>query len=399
MESVLVKSIYNVDTISKGNTKAWIKLMDYMKTQTGNVLFDFKGIEVIQPWSTPEFKLFMQDERVHIKLWCNQQTVNSINIMCTLNGFTNNRAVNEDIVPVKVPTREEIQIEKMSTELQRYFDDSLETCDCPVLNVYRRFDQVGVPITVSYIEGALKKYASEHKSPKLKLEAKGIAVQASVIEALTSLIEKMNNVGVQLDIHSEDEEVMTKVRMYRSLGDKKVMSDKEKLTLIKASLHNGKVGMLVRYRESKAVDEFGRSGKGKPVSCRVAIYRGLKKHNGNICVCFRTYNGNTLFTKVHWYLEHDNEWLDALEYSDEIIPVEQFGMYNDFLGSRYHFITPVQARAEDSMTMYGVDNMGKVTYTKMTIPERIKAVFDDWDVEYDTESLQMYIQKTKELLR
>lgn len=395
MEIVSVKSIYNVDTISKGNAKAWNRLIDFMSTQTGDIMFDFKGIEVAQPWATPEFKLFMQDERVHLKLWCSENTVNSINIMCTLNGFSNNRAINEEIIPEKTLTKEEIQVMKMADQLQQYFDS---TEDVPVLNIYKRFDQVGVPITVNYIEAALKKYAAEHGCKKLKLEAKGITIQTSVIENVTNLIQKLADDGVELIINSNDSEVMNKVGMYQSLSSKQVYSDKDKIKLIKASLNPGKVGMLIKYKDSKATDEFGRSGKGKPVSCRVCIYYGMKKVKDTICVCFRTFNGNTFYTHTHWSLEHDNDIIRELDYKDEVIPVSQFGMYNDFLGSKYHLITPVQAKPEDSITMYGIDDAGKVTYTKMTIPERIKAVFDDWEINYDTETLQAYIQKTKELL-
>lgn len=395
METISVKSIYNVDTISKGNSKAWNKLIDFMTTQTGDVMFDFKGIEVVQPWGTPEFKLFMQDERVHLKLWCSENTVNSINIMCTLNGFSNNRAINEEIIPEKTLTKEEIQIMKMADQLQPYFDSSEEV---PVLNIYKRFDQIGVPITVTYIEAALKKYAEEHGCNKLKLEAKGITIQTSVIENVTNLIQKLADSGIELEINSNDSEVMNKVGMYQSLSNNQVYSDKDKIRLIKTALTPGKVGMLIKYKDSKATDEFGRSGKGQPISCRVCIYYGLKKIKDTICVCFRTFNGNTFYTHTHWSLEHDNDVIKELDYKDEIIPVGQFGMYNDFLGSKYHLITPVQNKSEDSVVMYGLDEAGKVTYTKMTIPERIKAVFDDWDISYDTETLQAYIQKTKELL-
>ena len=97
-------------------------------------------------------------------------------------------------------------------------------------------------------------------------------------------------------------------------------------------------------------------------------------------------------------LEHDNESLKQLLFEDVSIPVSEFGMYNDFLGSKYHLITPVQNNPEDSIMMFGVDSTGKITSTRMTIPERIKAVFDDWGIKYDTESLQSYIQKTHEKL-
>lgn len=84
METVLVKSIYPVDTISKGNTKAWAKLISYMEGKDTDTMFDFKGIEVVEPWGTAEFKKFIQNPHVFMTLWNNEKAVNSINIMCKL---------------------------------------------------------------------------------------------------------------------------------------------------------------------------------------------------------------------------------------------------------------------------------------------------------------------------
>lgn len=401
MKEVLVRDIYTVDTISKGNSKAWLNLMGWVKNNLGEdeqVEFDFKGIEVIQPWATNEFRQFMQDERVHIKIWNNEQTVNSINIMCSLNGFKSNRATNVVVKVAKALTKEEIAIMKMADELQKYFEISEDDPEMAILHIHRRFDQIGVPITVAYIEAAMKKFAQEHHIKKMRLDALGISIQTSVIKNVTNLIGSMAKEKVMLEINSSDEEVMNKVGIYQSLEGNEIVSEKDKVRIIKASLHPGKVGMLVQYRDSKAVDEFGRSGKGKAINCRVALYNGLKKDKEGIKLSFTTFNGKYFYTRVHWSLENDNELLEDLRTEELNIPVSQFGMYNDFLGSKYHLITPVQNREEDTITMYGIDDQGKVTYTKMTIPERIKAVFDDWGIKYDMESMQAYIQKTREIL-
>ena len=398
MRDVLVRDIYTVDTISKGNAKAWVKLMAYMKDVPDDeeVMFDFKGIEVIQPWVTQEFKKFMQDKRVHMKLWSSDVTVNTINIMCTLNGFRENRAINVEMEVKKTLTQEEKKIISVANDLQMYFDGS--DPENVVFNIHKRFDQIGVPITVKYAEAAMKQYAEQHGTKKMKLEARGITIQPSVIEHVTGLIKKLGEVGVALEINSDDKEVMTKVGMYSSLGDNKVVADADKLKIIKAQLSPGKVGMLMRYKDSKAVDEFGRSGKGKPINCRVAIFLGIKDDDGEPKAVFRTYSGNTFYTRVHWSLEHDGELLREMETQTVEITMKEFGMYNDFLGSKFHLITPVQVRESDTVVMYDIDEDGKVTHTYATIPERIKMVFDNWDIEYDVEGVESYIAKTKELL-
>lgn len=401
MREVGVRSVYNVDTISKGNQKAWIRLMEYMDKEVApneDVLFDFKGIEVVQPWATQEFKKFMQDERVHVKLWCSKDTVKSINIMCSLNSCSSGRAINEEIEVERKATKEELQIAKMANELQKYFEDDEFDNTKTSLLIHKRFDQIGVPVTVDYIEAAIKKYCEEKGKNYVTLEARNITIQPSVIKNITALISKFSTAGITFVIDSLDKDVMTKVGMYRSLEGSDVGSEQDKIRIIKNALHRGKVGMLIKYKASKAVDEFGRRGKGKTLSCRVALYKGMERGADGIHVCFTTYDGNYFYTKAHWSLEHDNDDLKELKTEELSIPIDQFGMYSDFLGSQYHLITPVQMQSEHTMTMYGVDESGSITYSKLTIPERIKAVFDDWGIEYDSESLQMYIQKTREVL-
>lgn len=53
----------------------------------------------------------------------------------------------------------------------------------------------------------------------------------------------------------------------------------------------------------------------------------------------------------------------------------------------------------DSMTMFGIDpDTGNVTRSVLTIPERIKAVFDDFDVKYDKVALSQSIEDTRAYL-
>ena len=40
----------------------------------------------------------------------------------------------------------------------------------------------------------------------------------------------------------------------------------------------------------------------------------------------------------------------------------------------------------------------KVVGKRYTIPERVKAVFDDFEVDYDREALERYIEETKRIL-
>ena len=55
---------------------------------------------------------------------------------------------------------------------------------------------------------------------------------------------------------------------------------------------------------------------------------------------------------------------------------------------------PIQKSASETMTMYSIRN-GSVTGRKVTIPERIKAVFDDFGIKYDKDKLNYAIAETR----
>ena len=76
-------------------------------------------------------------------------------------------------------------------------------------------------------------------------------------------------------------------------------------------------------------------------------------------------------------------------------------MYNKFLGSKYYFGAPIQPTDDndENTTLYSIDtDTGRLLSKDYTIPELIKAVFDDWDIEYNKEEIQYYIDESKRLI-
>ena len=159
-------------------------------------------------------------------------------------------------------------------------------------------------------------------------------------------------------------------------------------------------GMLIKYKKSKALDDFGREGKGEVVSSRIAIYRGLKQSKtGQPVAMIEVFNNNYFYTIEHWMVEHDYEEPTSLHSETLEIGLDELGVCDMFLGSKYHFLLPVQQNeSETQVVIKEVDENGKNVKVRCTIPERMKIVFDSWGVKYNEESLDEAIKNTKEFL-
>ena len=393
--NISARDILMVDTISKGNDKPWDKLIAYMEAECPKgepVEFDFRGIEVIQPCNSNSFLKLLSNPDFCMTMYNNENTVNSIRLMCTLNNYDTSRIKNvNDIIP-KTMSSEEKTIERMASQLMPYFETS-DTGIQGTLNVHNRFDQIGQPNTVKYIEAAIKKYSEDTGVKDIKVYTKMMSIQPSVVETITDMIEQMHRDRIEVTFMSDDKDIQDKIDMRLDLG-KANYSSSEKYNIMKSRLTMNRVGLLIKYKEGRGKDEFGRQGKGEKVMVRIALFKGFTKRDNTILACFRSFNGNTFYTKSHWYLEHDCEELSSLNYDDILIPIDELGLYNDFLGSKYHFSNPIQYSKGGETIMYSTNENGSVVGTSMTIPERAKAVFDDFGIEYDHESLDKYIEET-----
>ena len=399
MERVIkVKEIYTVDRISNTNSKAWVTILNTVDLTTP-VLLDFAGIDLISPWTNLDFKKILSNENVHIKVYNSAKVAQTLEMMCIIDGLKSGRIENEDIVQKAEISKEQLKINKMAGELQSYF----ETDDKGIhaLHIYKRFNQLGSVNTVNYIEEALKIYCEKHGLKEVDLVTKNIFIQDNIVEMLSKLIVKFSRVyGINLSIDSTDDEVAKKLKLFVHNQINKQYDVESREETFRNELKLGTVGLLVRYKKSTAVDTFGRQGNGVPVSCRLSIYVGLvrNQNTGVLGAKFRTFDKNFLYTRTHWGLEHDGEILERLHEDTVVVDLNEIGLKSLFLGSRYHFMLPLQQSHSETITMYGIDENGSTTRTRMTIPERAKAVFDDFNINYNKEELDKAIEDTRKYL-
>lgn len=400
MINILVREIYKVDTISKINNKAW-EVMSALLSEDEDYMFDFRGIELVDPWLNDEFSKFIRDERVHLQLYSSEKTAYTINTMCVLGGMKPNRVFNTDVVAPKAMTPAEKLAIEMAKQLQDYFEVDETDSNSVKFNIYKRFDQLGSVNTIEYMEAAIRLYVSQNRDSNITLDLGSIFIQKNILELISSKIDEMLSDGIRISAVSTEKEVNDKIGLHRHLSNNREYTVEDRLEMFR-NIKPGTVGMLSKYKSSRGVDEFGRQGNGEVVSCRVAIFRGMRSGGitagGNDMPVFEVYNGDKFYTRQHWELEHDFDELDELEVVNIIPDVTEVGLYGEFLGSKYHFMEPIQYDTSGSTVMYSLDDNGKLITEKMTIPERIETVLEDWNVEYDRDKLKQCLNETNKIL-
>lgn len=394
-----LRELYCVDTISQD--KGWKKVHDAISDINEDIEIDFSGINVIEPWQCDEFKELLKDAHVFMKFVNNKEVVNRIKMMCIIDGLDETRIHNVVVEVPRKKTPEEIKTEHYGNELIPYFDivdkdDKLVA----VIDLEKKYSQIQSTNTLSYIDYAIKEIHNVQAVDNFVLKLGNLVVLPNVLQVIADMMVQYEIQGYHLFVDCDNKDMANNMGLfiYNATNEKYDVDQRQKI--IENKLKDNTPGMLIRYKRSKAKDDFGREGKGEVVSSRIAVYRGIGKDKlGHPVVKVETFNNNYFYTKEQWMIEHDYEESSGLHSEEELIPLDEIGITNLFLGSRYHFILPIQQEASESkMVIERFDENGNNVKKMCTIPERMKVVFDSWGIEYNKESLDESIKQTKDTL-
>lgn len=400
MKEIIVSNVYPVTQISKGNNTPWEKLGAIAAEEQGDILFDFDGIELQEPWSNLEFKRLMSNPRVHLKVYSSEKLKDTINIMCLMANYKPNRVENEDIIqPGELSSKD-----KQIMNLAKRFEDNIDIGQgSGVLNICDVVDQIGSATTVDALEKALLNFSKNTNVKSFIVDTESIFIQMNIIERLAALIGKMMDNGIELSILSEDPDTAGNIRTYQCVAGTAKLTESDRVKIFKDNVAVNTVGMLSRFKETKGKDAFGRCGDGIPIICRPAIFRGVVKESGHYLLRFTEFNGSTFFTKIHYKLEHDMEEHPGLISNEISIPITNIGLCNMFVGALYHFNMPIQYNPDDYITTYkeedGDDEDGDVVQIKRNLPEHIKSVLDEFKIKYNNMALIYAIGETFRYLK
>ena len=408
MKEINFKEILAVDNISQ--EKSWMKVYEKLKDVTEDILINFDGVNVVEPWRFKTFQMLLtKNSHIYFKFTNKEDIVSKLHMSCIINGVSTDRVVSVIVKKEKEKTPEELKIEKKGKEIAEHFE--IEN-NIATIKTYKLYSQLHNGGTIAYIESAIKEINKDRGIKEFVIDLGNISVQLNVLKYLADLVVNYESYGIKIAIDTLSEQAGRDLKLFLHQCKNTVYTDKVKrLNKIKSAITANTPGIFLRYKSSRALDEFGRQGKGEVVSSRVAIIRKIRvvcnKKNpteedlrsARIVVDIDTYNGDYFYTKMHWMLEHDNEELNKLQVERYEVDIEELGFCDDFIGSKYHFMLPIQKDEKESKTiLIGLNEQGRNIKRICTIPERMKIVFDDWGVTYNKESLDRSIELTRKRL-
>lgn len=400
MISKKLKELYPVDTLSQD--KGWGKVHEALGDLQEDVEIDFSNINVVDPWQCPEFKKLLRDKHVHMVFVNSESMVNRIKMMCIIDGLDETRIVNKVVQLPKEKTPEEKKIENYGRNLIPYFDyeNDPERGDTAVLELEKKYSQIQSTNTLSYVDYAIREIHNMQGYDNFVLKLGKLVVLPNVLHVIATMMVQYEKEGFHLLVDCDDEDTQRDMGLFIHNETAHKYNNKERKESIQKELKIGQAGILIKYKKSKALDDFGREGHGEVVSSRVAIYRGLdKNNNGQVAASIEVFSDNYFYTVDQWMVEHDYEVPTSLHSEIVKIPLDELGICDLFLGSKYHFILPIQQKeSENRVVIKEVDTNGNNIKVQCTIPERMKIVFDSWGIDYDKPLLEEAIKTTREEL-
>ena len=452
MLEVRVKQLVNLDNLSQG--KSWKLIHDKLLESYNEeeVMLDFLGIMVHEPWTIKEFDEILKMKNIYFRFRGNDREeldkfCNKIKIKCIMQGYLVDRIESVFTEPIRVKTKEELKIDQatktlydkfvMNEELQRY-----------EIHLYKLYDQVCSTHTALGLIEAAKQISEKTGVKEFIVVTNRMYIQSNILKLFAENIIALDiDYGITLNFDMTDEKLAKELGLYIYTMVNESYTDFTKLKAI-LQVKANTPGLLLKYKGSKAIDEFGRQGKGEVISNRIAIYKGIyyksnakdydklenieltedggviadvisighnrKKivtrrlvHIDNIYILVNSYYGNEFMTKTEIMNNHDGELVDdngddvlELRHEKTFISLNELGLMDKFLGSRYHFMKPIQhSKEENKVIIIGYDDDGKCIKKDCTIPERMKTVFIDWGVPFDGLALEKAIRETNNLLK
>lgn len=408
MKRIRVKDILGWDSISKGNEKAWGTIYEAVKDETEDLMLDFDDIEVKEPCSSANFRLLMGLSTVNITIYKSEGLAKSIEMMCKLMKRWHEGKVKNDKGQIyQAPkSKAEIQIEQR----KRRWANLVQVDEDQVGRLYlaKEIDQLGSADSVINIFGGIDLVHTEQGLNNFVLELGDITVNPSIAEHIVSWVCNFKDKGVWVEFHSDLEYVRNslEVAIQRQI---KNFSVEQKLSIMRRIVNVGKVGLLQNYKP-KPASEDNSFGAGDLISCSIAVFRGVKKDKeGKVKAVFEVYqyernsdDGDekelVFSTRQHWSITHDNEKKRTLDCVTREVPVDELGMYDEFMGSTYYFAAPVTLKKEHMVKMFDYNDEGRAVYEEFTYPELIMRVFDDFGIEYDHEYLRRCAEGNRKYL-
>lgn len=390
MKEIKVSDVKNLSYISVNNDEIWKELGNIAKGLEEDVLFDFRGIELTEPWKNLEFPRFLGLNNVYMKIYYADETKKDIDLICKLNKYPTNKVINVENVKTEELPVDDIEWDKVERMQKVIEDDTVKRLSDTeaLINYGSRFDYAEKTETILGLGEAIKKLRADGVT-KITLNFKDVGVQTEKISELYEVL-KDGLLANEIEIVDLDDKVADTIGILLSVdkGDLKVdMSRKEKIKILLEELKPGTVGILAKYAGGKTKDKVSKLGTGTAVWSKVAIFKGIQGDN----VIFDAFVGKYFHSKEYKLSEGMVD--QGLRSQTITVDVSLLGFWDKFMGGEYFFNYPVQFNREETIEeIVQIEENGDRQTRELILPEFIKLVLDQYGYPYNKESLEEAIE-------
>lgn len=420
----------------------WKEILNYIKNIDGEVKLVFDFVVCYNPFRFNSFKQLYTDERVYMEFISSEpetstELANNLKISCIMDGYKEDRFVG-NLYKIKKPD----VVSSMTAITERLagkLKDSAtynEEENCYVISYDDLFGQLDNTNTIPSIFKAAYDLYKETEVSEYTIILGDYIFSSELLDSIAkNVVSFKNELNITINIGLDDEDSITNYNssLYRyNSTELSIYRKFEEFKKLKYDL----AGILIKYKHSRAVDTLGRESKGKQASSRVSIYRGIATLKGyekkvelipkdkldrytvkedkiynelgvvvnplSLNIIIQDLKLDYFNTKAHFECsdeEVDIQLDEELPFSTQKIPITHIGLYDKFVGRCFHFLKPWQESIDESENIIeGFNNDGFIEHKDVTVPEKMKIVFDDWEVIYNEEELDKSIQLNNEYL-
>lgn len=393
MKVVNVKQAYNLSYIGRNND-IW---RDMMKELDGEeaVLFDFRNVSLQEPWKNEQFKIFITDNRVHMKVYTAEEIKNTLDALLLLSNSNPGRIENENIVVKSVLSTKDKTRKMIETRLKGaiILEDEGKIVRFPINKL---FSQIGDYLTIEGIKCAIQSTVEENdKIETVIVDFGPMSIQTDVFEKISNMDEELGLNNIEIELESQNDQILGYIDILRCIKGAKDLTDTDKMERFSNMFKPGDVGMLTVFKETRKTDLVGRMGNGEALYCRPAIFDGFERSNGTIYLLFRSFPKKFFYTRNHYYLDNDGERLSGLNPLKQKFVISEIGLQREYTGTKGHFNAPIQYDPKDNISTY---RSGTTEVVRVTLPGYIKMVLDDHKYNYNRSRLLNDIITTEKYL-
>lgn len=395
MRIIKVGEFIDQTCISRAST-VWEKLIDVANEEEGEILFDFEDVILDKPHTNDYFKELIKNQRVFIKVYTDENLKNTIEMTMRLAGLRSDRVFNEDIIGETYQIISDTREIAMVSDYEKAFEiiknkDGQYEASFDVDDV--GITQIESDKTIKYIEKAFEKILETIDIKVLNINLRVCDTKFIAICRLSNFKKYLEEVEIKCNILAEEPKTLKDLDICLVVDPNRLFTRKEKIDMLKEVMPVGSVGMLTEFAKGKP-DYFGRSGGGKTKMRRVSILREIGP-NG-VCV-FDTFVKDTFSTIDAYMIDNQVEEFDGPTVEKKEVDIANLGICDLCIGNKFHYNAPIQLDVNAMQAIYIVDG-DKVRTAKKTLPEFIKIVLDDNEIEYDVLHLMSAIAETKRYL-